>query len=779
MKRLDLLHGVIFLTFTLLSPIFLQIYGYLDVKTYNEIAHDNTFYRESIEPIRAYSYYRYFLLFIYFSLTVALIGLECEPTMRRVSRFQIQCYRPYYLYHCAVCLIPFAVRYANMTTNISDDIMVQMNWKQFFSVISSIVRFIFSFFLSEILRYKLWRVFLYILVTIVHAFVLTYLAYVLYIYCSELIGDLKRSKGEFVTTWSSQDHEKLDELSVNNITEYKKLYSLNTSLFLRTGQKQYQTMAISKLHNADSEGKFLPYHRKVLSVVNGESVNFHCAAIWTTLDSVNIMWSFNGSHINSKMDISDTKIIFKKDTQNHVITSNLKINFLENFGFGDYTCLARKYGYFGEKIYFENTKLNAMTYITSEEILIGQYSVRQYAKRDFYIYATPGGAIDLTWKSMNFDNDNEDIIQYYYVNGKPFEKQKSGNVTNFCSSFSYLYIFYAAAMNWFILPYSPISSDSIRKNLNSYETRFTECAGSSVYGVHSVEYFRRIYDERSKAFVLREVLHPNTLYVLPDLPYFYKMDNVTKVKKTRMIENLQELELDYVWFENSHHCVLIVRIIFELVIVLSVFILLLISLLKLWILYTRFAIQPLKSLTLGKPLNAAQSAVQKRKYSSYLFCGDADKESVYTNLVCPLRNDNISTGFSYEESDINKCGRSIFDIQCDILMQSDHLIFFITSSYLEEISFNDIHLETVLGCIKEDIVPANRVLFIMADNCELPEKLRYSFPEASSNIHDWVVSKDSKERYKRISEWIKKKKENKTSELVLSTIFVGQNVSSL
>ena len=67
----------------------------------------------------------------------------------------------------------------------------------------------------------------------------------------------------------------------------------------------------------------------------------------------------------------------------------------------------------------------------------------------------------------------------------------------------------------------------------------------------------------------------------------------------------------------------------------------------------------------------------------------------------------------------------------------------------------------------------------MADNCELPEKLRYSFPEASSNIHDWVVSKDSKERYKRISEWLKKKKENKTSELVLSTIFVGQNVSSL
>ena len=151
MKRLDLLDGVLFLTLTLLSPIFLQIYGYLDVQTYNEITHDNTFYRDSIEPIRAYSYYRYFLIFIYCSLTVALIGLACEPTMRRVSRFQIQCYRPYYLYHYVVCLIPFAVRYANMTTSISDDIMVQLNWKQFFSIISSIVKFIFSFFFKKVI----------------------------------------------------------------------------------------------------------------------------------------------------------------------------------------------------------------------------------------------------------------------------------------------------------------------------------------------------------------------------------------------------------------------------------------------------------------------------------------------------------------------------------------------------------------------------------------------------------------------------------------------------
>ena len=100
------------------------------------------------------------------------------------------------------------------------------------------------------------------------------------------------------------------------------------------------------------------------------------------------------------------------------------------------------------------------------------------------------------------------------------------------------------------------------------------------------------------------------------------------------------------------------------------------------------------------PLNTDNSAVQKRKFSIFLFC--ADKVSVYENLVCPLRKESISAGMWYK--------------QCDLLMQSDHLIFLITSLYLEEVSFNIIHLETVLGCIQMDIVPANRVLFIMADN---------------------------------------------------------------
>ena len=479
------------------------------------------------------------------------------------------------------------------------------------------------------------------------------------------------------------------------------------------------------------------------------------------------------------MDTPDTKVIYEKDVHTHTFSSDLKISFLDNFGFGDYDCVIRRYYYFGSKMYFNNTKLNAMTNIGIGEFLIGQYSVREYVKRDFYVYATPGGAIDLTWKPMNFDNNNEDIIQYYYVNGKHFERKHTCYGTKLiCSSFSSLYIAYARAMNLFILPYFSILSDYLQNNLNAFETHFTECAGPSVFGVHTVEYVRRVYDEGSKTFVLREVEHPDTLYVLPDLPYMYKMDNETKAKKTTIIRKLKEINLDYIWFENSHQLVFIARLNFELVIVFFVSYRVCLFLSKLWKMYTCIVIQPLGNLTLGKPLNADKSAVQKRKYSSYIFCSDADKVSVYENLVCPLRNDNISTGFNFEECDLNKCGRSIFDIQCDLLMQSDHLIFFITTSYLEDISFKDIHMETVLGCIQRDIVPANRVLFIKADNCELPDSLCYLFPEASSNIQDWVAIPDFKARYKRISEWIKKEKEKKPSEIAVPTIFVGQNVVS-
>lgn len=139
-----------------------------------------------------------------------------------------------------------------------------------------------------------------------------------------------------------------------------------------------------------------------------------------------------------------------------------------------------------------------------------------------------------------------------------------------------------------------------------------------------------------------------------------------------------------------------------------------------------------------------------------------------------LRKENIITGFIFEECLINKSGKSIFDIQCELLEKCEHLIFYLTSAYLEEEKFVDIQLETVLHCIKMGFISTNRVLIIIADNCELPEKLRYNLPEAAAQIHDWVTIKNPDKRINLVLKWINGLKKNpRNSDVVVSTMFLG------
>lgn len=67
----------------------------------------------------------------------------------------------------------------------------------------------------------------------------------------------------------------------------------------------------------------------------------------------------------------------------------------------------------------------------------------------------------------------------------------------------------------------------------SFETRFTECVGTEVFGIHTVVYFRRIYYKKMKSSVMQEVKHPDTIYVLPDLPYSSRMDNAIKAEMVK------------------------------------------------------------------------------------------------------------------------------------------------------------------------------------------------------------------------------------------------------
>lgn len=123
---------------------------------------------------------------------------------------------------------------------------------------------------------------------------------------------------------------------------------------------------------------------------------------------------------------------------------------------------------------------------------------------------------------------------------------------------------------------------------------------------------------------------------------------------------------------------------------------------------------------------------------------------------------------------LNKSGRLLSDIQDDLLKKSEHLIFYLTSAYIEEEKFVDVSVEKVLHCIKVGDISSNKVLIIIADNCELPEKLRYTLPEAAANIHDWVTIKDPDKRIRLVLKWIKSLKKNpRNSDVVVSTVFLG------
>lgn len=698
-------------------------------------------------------------------------SLILSSFMNRIARYQIQCYRLYFPYHCTVCVIPFVLRYTNITATISDDIMAEMDWERLFRIISFIFRFILSFFLFIIQKYRFWRLVLYVLMTVIHCLIIACILYILWKNGVDLVNTIKKRKGDFLTDWSYVDHEPLPEFNVSTQNTYSKTFGLDQSLFLNTGRISYQTQYLLNSQLKDDHGMTRPYQQGVYLVGIGESVNLPCGAIVFTEAPITVLWSLNGSYPHSNFTFSFSR---ERRISSYIITTGLDIDSIENSNFGDIACSFRFYEHFGDNLYFQHKM--ASSFIESNELLVAQYSVRKYSGREFYIYATPGGAIDITWKRMSFNNEVEDIIQYYYINGVPINRPKSSSL--FCSSFSYLYILYGQAMKWFFVPYLLESPHFLLNRLSVFETHYTDCAGSHVFGIHTVEYFRQVYDKNSGAYILREVQHPDTIYVLPDTAYFYKMDNASKAKKKEIIQNLQKMDLDYTWFDNSDTCILIARVVLEMIVLAISFLLYTYFVYKCWNWYGRSVLQPIRKIILGPPIDKIErqySVIRSiTSYSCYVFCGHSDRESVYDHLVVPLRKEKITTGFIFEECLINRSGKSIFDIHYDLLEKCEHLIFYLTSTYLKEEKFVDIQLETVLQCIKMGFISTNRVLIIIADNCELPEKLRYNLPEAAAQIHDWVTVKNQNKRINLVLKWINGLKKNpQHKDEVVSTVFLG------
>lgn len=174
MKRIEFMYGVITLTACLLLLILLHIYGYLDQPTYVTIIHQNSFYENSSETNLVYSH-KDVLLALPIILFIICICFILLSYMKQTAtyKYQIQSYRPHFPYHCMVCLIPFVLRYTNITATASDDIFNEIDWERLFLIMSSIFRFILSFFLFVVQKYKFLRLVSYVLITVVHSYVIT------------------------------------------------------------------------------------------------------------------------------------------------------------------------------------------------------------------------------------------------------------------------------------------------------------------------------------------------------------------------------------------------------------------------------------------------------------------------------------------------------------------------------------------------------------------------------------------------------------------------------
>lgn len=129
-----------------LSPLFFYAFGYLDAQRYLHVYHNDAFYEHSTEHVLEYMDYK-IILFLLCEI-VALLFVNCNTSMGRVSRLQIHCYRPIHFVPSIVSLYIHFIRYTNITAMLTDDIMAQVQWKQCFIAVSSCFWFSVSFLLS-------------------------------------------------------------------------------------------------------------------------------------------------------------------------------------------------------------------------------------------------------------------------------------------------------------------------------------------------------------------------------------------------------------------------------------------------------------------------------------------------------------------------------------------------------------------------------------------------------------------------------------------------------
>ncbi|XP_062576751.1 uncharacterized protein LOC134238645 [Saccostrea cucullata] len=418
MKRIDFLHGVIYLSFIILSPFAFNVYGYLDEPSYTGVIHENSFYGKTSEPVRDYRTYRLYLFSVYGILSIIIISLLLDPIARRVSRLQIGCYRPHLIYHSMVSLIPVVIRYVNINGELQDDAMLHMQWKNLYIIILSVVRFVCAFMISIARRYRLWRLLLYILTTIVHAIVVFNVVYNICLTSQDLLDVIKESKGNFLTKWSHVDHKlspvNSSELNVSKMNLIYNFLPLDQNIFLTTGEKKYIHQSKDQLTQIkDVHGQIPPYQREVHVVSRGESFSISCKAFLHGTFPVHVYWTSKGRNVTS----ISSKCKISTDIQSVIgnqmfVTSTLQFDAIKNSDFGKYSCSLYYEEFSSASYHYQNNKASA--FIVATEYLIGQYRIKRYRGKKFFVYTSPGSVVNLEWRPMSFkDIGNVSGFQWF------------------------------------------------------------------------------------------------------------------------------------------------------------------------------------------------------------------------------------------------------------------------------------------------------------------------------------------------------------------------------
>lgn len=111
MKRIDFTYGVISLTIFLLSPLIFDVFGNLDSHTLVVAIGKDSFNEKPITFV--YPSVTYGLIVFIFCNSLLLLFVGCDISMGKMTKFQIRCYRPYFLLHCLMCLVLCILRYVN------------------------------------------------------------------------------------------------------------------------------------------------------------------------------------------------------------------------------------------------------------------------------------------------------------------------------------------------------------------------------------------------------------------------------------------------------------------------------------------------------------------------------------------------------------------------------------------------------------------------------------------------------------------------------------------